>query len=102
MQKSTLCLSILLCSCATKPPLKVKAIGVAATCNVVINGVSTPLDALNKAHLRALAAGYGRRMIIDTDRNTPYRCLGGAIVRLQQGGFGWVSVTVNDVPVPPK
>jgi hypothetical protein len=92
-------LSILLCSCATKTPLAVEAIGSGSECNVVINGVSTRLDALDKARLRALAAGHGRRMIIDTDDNTPYRCLGAVIIELQRWGYRWVAVTVNDVPI---
>jgi hypothetical protein len=39
-------------------------------------------------------------VIFDADRDTPYRCIGGAIFNLQRAGFRMISVRIDGVELP--
>ena len=55
----------------------------------------------NASRLKAFSSGDPRKKIVlDTDGQTTYRCLGGAIVRLQEEGFKIVAVTINGMKQP--
>jgi hypothetical protein len=83
-------------ACAERPPLNVRAVGEGYTCTVLANGAVVSTD----AELRALARTYGKRVLLDTNRSTAYRCVGGTIVRLQQAGFKVVGVSADGVRMP--
>jgi hypothetical protein len=85
-------------ACAERQAVNVRAVGEAYSCTLTVNGAVVSTD----ADLRALARADGRRALLDTTRSTPYRCLGGAIVRLQQAGFKVVGVTAEGVPIPSR
>ena len=85
-------------ACVERPPVNVRAVGEGYTCTLTANGAVVSTD----AELRALARANGKRVLLDTNRSTPYRCLGGAIVRLQQAGFKVMGVTADGVPIPSR
>jgi hypothetical protein len=91
--------AVVVCAaCAERPPINVRAVGEGYTCALTANGAVVSTD----AELRALARASGKRALLDTNRSTPYRCLGGTIVRLQQAGFKVVGVTADGVPIPSR
>lgn len=71
-----------------------RAVGQGYNCTVTVNGAVVSTD----AELRGLAQAAGKRTFLDTDRYTPYRCVGGTIVRLQQAGFKVIKLTIDGVP----
>jgi len=66
---------------------------------VRVNGVDVSRGALDLNRLRSLRGSHGDRAVVDTDLETPYRCIGGVIFDLQRAGFRFVEVTVNGVPL---
>ena len=100
MRIAVLVCSACLCACAQTPPLQVSATGREQTCALRLDNVDVSREALDPNRLRALGAAHRRRAVVDTDPETPYRCVGGIIYDLQRAGFRIVAVTVNGVPVP--
>lgn len=82
-------------ACAQTPPLAITATGRDQDCSLRVNGVEVSRDALDPGRLRALRAGHDGRAIVDTDPQTPYRCVGATIFDLQRAGFRIVAVTAN-------
>lgn len=97
---ATVLLVLSACACAPTQPLSVRATGTGGICRVEIDGVEMLHDNLDYAKLRTLADAHRRRMVLDVDANTPYRCIGGVVFNLQRAGFRGVSLTVNGVPLP--
>jgi len=65
-----------------------------------INDVEVSAGEIDLDRLRAVAGKHGRRVAIDTDPGTPYKCVGGVVFTLQRAGFRTVSLSVNGVPLP--
>jgi len=65
------------------------------TCTLTANGAVVSSD----TQLRALSRANGKRAHLDTQGSTSYRCIGGAMVRLQQAGFKVVGITADGVPI---
>ena len=76
--------------------MKVRAVGEGQSCTVTVNGTVVHDD----SQLAALDRPPGRGVVLDTGRDTPYRCVGGTIVRLQRAGFRVLAVTADGVPLP--
>ena len=81
------------CATCERPSLTVRAIGEGDMCAVVINGVAVSTE----AELRAAAGSTGRTAFVDTDRQTPYRCVGIAVIRLQQAGIKVLRISTDGV-----
>jgi hypothetical protein len=81
--------------CAERPPLSVRAVGEGYACTVAVNGAAVSTD----DQLRALARTTGKKALVETDRNTPYRCVGATIIRLQEVGFKVLAVTADGVSI---
>ncbi len=87
--------------CAMRPPLMVRATGVGDTCTVRAEGLVLPSEKLNDSRVRALAEAHGGRMVLGSDSQTPYRCIGRTVFNLQRVGFHRiVSIRVNGVELP--
>lgn len=99
MRNGVLAWLLCLCACVQKPALNVRATGREQICRVWISGVEAGLEAMNSSSLRRLAAAHQKRAIIDTDLETPYRCIGGVIFNLQRAGFQIISFTFDGIPV---
>jgi len=84
-------------ACAEHQPVSVRAIGEGYACTVTLNGALMETD----ADLQA-ARTTDRRALVETDRKTPYRCLGTTVIRLQQAGFKVVGITADGVPIPSR
>jgi hypothetical protein len=89
-------------ACAADPPLLARVSGDGDACAVHVNGLTISQSQRNDANLRALATIPGRRMIVDADRRTPYRCIGGTIFNLQRAGFHILTVRVDGVELGRK
>lgn len=89
-------IAVLCASCAERWPVNVRAVGEGYTCTLTVDGAVVSTD----AQLRALARASRRVASLDTNRSTPYRCVGGSIIRLQQSGFKIVRITIDGVPIP--
>ncbi len=84
-------------ACASNPPLLARVGGEGQACAVHVNGLTISHSQRNDANLHTLATTPGRRMIVDTDGRTPYRCVGGTIFNLQRAGFHILAVRVDGV-----
>jgi hypothetical protein len=102
MRMRIVALSCCLCACAQTAPLNVSATGREHACSLRINGIEVSADALDLERLRSLGATHRGEAIVDTDPETPYRCIGGVIYNLQRAGFRVVAVRVNGIPVSPQ
>jgi biopolymer transport protein ExbD len=102
MRIAAIVCSSCLCACAQTAPLNVAATGRGHACSLRVNGVEVSRDALDLNRLRSAAATHRNRAVIDTDQETPYRCIGGVIFDLQRAGFQVVTVTVNGRPIPSR
>lgn len=90
----------LVAGCAQTPPLVVRANGNGASCTVTVNGDMFFEEDFTEARLQRLRDEHGRRIVLDSGAETPYRCIGGAIFNLQRAGFDLVSVQVDGIPLP--
>lgn len=103
MRKTSAALLVaLIAGCARNPPLLVRASGSGETCTVTVNGEVFSHEELSQPRLQRLAEEHGRRLVVDSDAYTPYRCIGGAVYELQRAGFKVVSVQVGGVPLPSR
>lgn len=101
MRSVVLTITLCVAACApTPPPLGVRVTEQGTACTVRANGAEWSVDALDQAALRVLAREHGRRLVLDTDPRTTYRCIGAAVFKLQVAGFHIVAVTLNGVPLP--
>jgi hypothetical protein len=98
----TVLLVALLAACAQKPPLVVKATGQAKSCTVSVNGEVFSGKDLNQARLQRLVEEHGRRLVVDSDSRTPYRCIGGLVFSFQLAGFRVVGVRVDGEELPSR
>lgn len=100
LRSTALVYSCCLCACVQTPPtLVLRATGQGHACTLRVNDVEVTREALGLGRLRSLRASHGDRAVVDTDLETPYRCIGGIIYDLQRAGFRAVAVSVNGVPI---
>lgn len=78
----------------TSQPLHVNATGEGKNCLVTVYG-----ELVTDEALRELARRNGKTAVLETDLRTPYECVGGSIVRLQENGFQVLDVTANGVSI---
>ena len=96
-----MCLA-LIAGCARNPPLMLRATGTGEECTVSVNGEVFADEKLSGPLLNQLAKEHDKRLIIDSDGHTPYRCIGRTIFNLQGAGFRVVAVRVGGVGVPSR
>lgn len=102
MRIAAILCSSCLCACVQSLPLTVEATGRGHACSLRVNEVDVSHGALDLNSLRAMRANHGGRAILDTNPETPYRCIGAAVFDLQRAGFRTVAITVNGVPLPTR
>jgi biopolymer transport protein ExbD len=99
---SSVALIVLLAGCVGTPPLVMQATGTAEDCKVTADGAVFSEAEFTQARLQALAKKHGKRLIVESDGRTPYRCIGGALFNLQNAGFKIVAIRVEGVEVPSR
>ena len=93
-------LALAVSACVTEPPLMVRATGEGQHCSLMVDGVAVTSGKMDQAKLREAAKDHGRRVIIDSDSRTPYRCIGGVIFNLQAARFRTVTMRIDGVELP--